>query len=64
MTCPKELRCFVLNYQYHDWYTLIVPLRFGAFPTHLWGTRSLPTFSQNTGGPVVMVWGFLVVACA
>lgn len=20
--------------------------------------------SQNTGGPVVMVWGFVVVACA
>ena len=25
--------------------------------------RLTELFSQNTGGPVVMVWGFVVVAC-
>ena len=35
MNHSSELRCLILHYQYHDWHTFAVPLRFGmSSPSH------------------------------
>jgi hypothetical protein len=57
---PTELWCLVFHHQYPYWYTPHVPLRFGEPPSK----DKLFLFSdwfQTTGGPAVMVWGFIVV---
>jgi hypothetical protein len=52
ITYPLELRCFVLDYQHHDWYTFIVPLRFGAFHifSGAFGTSNLPPEHWRSSG--------------
>ena len=57
---PAEFWCLVFHHQHPHWYPAHVSLRFGEHTSK----KKAALFSyglQTTGGPAVMVWGFIVV---